>query len=80
MRPISINTYGYKVCYTVGKSKGYTRKFITHSFKKAKEMKDHYYTFPPFNLTKKALKQLKWYIFPISKKEVLRGIWREPPF
>lgn len=80
MKPISINPYGYKVCYTVGKSKGYTRKFITHSFKKAKEMKDHYYTFPPFKLTKKALKQLKWYIFPISKKEVLRGIWREPPF
>ena len=45
MKPISINPYGYKVCYTVGKSKTYTRKFVTHSFKKAKEMKDRYYTF-----------------------------------
>ena len=80
MRVSTACPYGYKVCYTVGKSKGYTRKFITHSFKKAKEMKDHYYTFPPFNLTKKATKQLKWCIFPISKKEVLRGIWRESPF
>ena len=80
MKLLTTCPYGYKVCYTVGKRKGYTRKFITHSFKKAKEMKDHYYTFPPLKLTKKALKQLKWYIFPISKKEVLRGIWREPPF
>ena len=80
MKLLTACPYGYKVCYTVGKSKGYTRKFITHSFKRAQEMKQHYYQFPPLNMSSKTLKQLKWYIFPISKKEVLRGIWREPPF
>ena len=38
MKLLTTCPYGYKVCYTVGKSKGYTRKFITHSYKKAKEM------------------------------------------
>ena len=80
MRISTACPYGYKVCYTVGKRKTYTRKFITHSFKQAQEMKQHYYQFPPLNMSSKTLKQLKWYIFPISKKEVLRGIWREPPF
>ena len=72
--------YGYKVCYCVGKSKHYVSKFITHSYNQAKEMKRHYYRFPPFRCATRKLKQLKWYIFAITKQEVIRGIWRENPF
>ena len=31
-------------------------------------------------LKKEMLDESRWFIFPVTRKEVLRGIWRECPF
>lgn len=69
------NPYGYKICYTEGHSKRLVRRFKTHTYNQAKAVKISYYQYPPSRLYKP-----KWYIIPITIKEVKNGIWREAPF
>lgn len=79
MKPMLDNPYGYKVCYPVGKNKRYKHRFITRTFKQAMDIKEMYYRYPPDD-NGKPIKDVTWLIFPITKKEVIRGIWREVPF
>lgn len=81
MKPNPHNPYGYKVCYAERRSKLPVRYFIVHDYRKAVEMKEFYIRYPPAERdTGRQLNKPQWLIFPITRKEVLRGIWRECPF
>jgi len=80
MKPILDNPYGYKVCYPVGRKKKYIHRFKTRTYQQAKSVKEMYYRYPPPDDNGKPIINVKWQILPITRKEVLRGIWREPPF
>jgi len=79
MREFVSSPYGYKVCY-VKKKKHPRKRFITKSYKQAVEIKQMYYRYPPPDESGKDIVGVKWKIYPITKKEVQRGIWRECPF
>lgn len=76
MKPRVDNPYGYKICYIEKGSKAYVRKYMTHSYKTALKVKEYYLKDSRFF----NLKKPSWHIIPITRKEVLRGIWREIPF
>ncbi len=81
MKPDLHNPYGYKVCYRERRSKRIVRYFIVHSYKSAVSMKQLYIRYPPREReTNRQLNRPTWLILPITRKEVLRGIWRECPF
>ena len=81
MKPDLHNPYGYKVCYRERRSKTTVRYFIVRSYKSAVDMKMFYIRYPPREReTDRQLNKPTWLIFPITRKEVLRGIWRECPF
>lgn len=75
--------YGYKVCCT---EKGNKRKiipfFYARSYKQALKMKAYYLRYEQRDRDnyKRKLHKPTWYIVPITRREVLRGIWREVPF
>ncbi len=72
------NPYGYKVCYREKHGKEFVRKFITKTYRQAVEIKKIYQL-----ETMTIVKQFNhptWNIFPITKKEVKAGIWKEDPF
>ena len=52
----------------------------TKTYQQAKRIKEMYYKYPPPNDNGKPIINVKWQIFPITRKEVIRGIWREVPF
>ena len=79
MKPNLNNPYGYKVCYPV-KRKKYVHRFKTRTYQRAKQIKEMYYKYPPPDDNGKPIINVKWQIFPITRKEVIRGIWREVPF
>lgn len=67
------NPYGYKICYTKkGNKNHFIDDFHTHTYKGAVKVKkiNHKYT--------KKKEKLTWYILPITKKEVVNGIWKYP--
>lgn len=75
--------YGYKICYS---EKGHKRDvkpfFYARSYKQALRMKDMYIRFEQHDRDdcKRLLNKPTWYIVPIMRREVVRGIWREVPF
>lgn len=79
MKPLLENPYGYKVCYPIDK-KFYKYRFLTKTYKQAVDIKKMYYQYPPPDDNGKPINNVKWQIFPITRKEVIRGIWREDPF
>ena len=81
MKPNPHNPYGYKVCYQEKGSSVYIRYFLTYTYKQAVAVMQGYIRYPPTEReTGRQLNHPRWFIFPITKKEVLRGIWREGPF
>lgn len=81
MKPNLHNPYGYKVCYKEKGCKNYIRRFITRTYREAKEMKEMYLRFPSLaTLSNRPLKKPEWVIIPIKKSEVRDGIWHEVPF
>ena len=81
MKPDLHNPYGYRVCYRERRSKTTDRYFIVRSYKNAVDMKMFNIRNPPREReTNRQLNRPTWLILPITRKEVLRGIWRECPF
>ena len=75
------NLYGYKVCFREKGNKKYTERFLTHTYKQAKSVKEMYLRYPFIaGLNNRTLKKPEWVIIPIKKSEVRDGIWHEVPF
>ncbi len=75
--------YGYKLCYTEkGNKRNFKSYFYARSYKQALKMKNLYLRYEQRDRDncKRRLKKPTWYIVPITRREVLRGIWREAPF
>lgn len=73
--------YGYKVCYREQDSKEYVRYFLTYTLKQARRAMADYIRYPPRDRdTGRKLVCPKWKVIPVTKKEVIGGIWRECPF
>lgn len=78
---MSHRAYGYKVCYKERGSKNYARYFLTYTYGQAvRAMREYIRYPPPERETGKRLNRPKWKIIPVTRNEVLRGIWRECPF
>ena len=75
MKPNTNNPYGYKICYKEKFSKYYVKQFMTHSYNQAVKVKKDF-----IKENNPLLKNPVWHIIPITKAEVLKGIWREVPF
>lgn len=75
MKPNTNNPYGYKICYKEKFSKYYVKQFITHSYNQAVKVKKDF-----VKENNPLLKNPIWHIIPITRAEVLKGIWREVPF
>ena len=81
MKPNLNNKYGYKVCYTEKHYKKLHERFLTRTYEQAKMVKQGYYLYPPESLnTGRKLIKPKWYIIPITRREVQEGIWKQAPF
>ena len=75
MKPNTNNPYGYKICYKEKFSKYYVKQFMTHSYNQAVKVKKDF-----VKENNPLLKNPIWHIIPITRAEVLKGIWREVPF
>ena len=75
MKPNTNNPYGYKICYKEKFSKYYVKQFMTHSYNQAVKVKKDF-----VKENNPLLKNPVWHIIPITRAEVLKGIWREVPF
>lgn len=75
MKPNTNNPYGYKICYKEKFSKYYVKQFMTHSYNQAVKVKKDF-----IKENNPLLKNPIWHIIPITRAEVLKGIWREVPF
>ncbi len=80
MKPNIHNKYGYKVCYIRKRAKIPIKRFITYTYDNTKGIKEMYYKYPPSDDENKPIVNVKWEIYPISRKEVINGIWKECPF
>ncbi len=80
MKTLPHHKYGYKVCYIKKHTKTPIRRFITHDYRTAKSMKHLYYIHPPIDYNDIPIVDVKWEIYPITKREVIQGIWKECPF
>ena len=75
------NLYGYKIGYRENGSLLFNRLFITRSYNQAIAMCSFYRCHQKRgNNTNRPLVNPFWEILPITKKEILAGIWDEPPF
>ena len=75
------NPYGYKIGYRENGSLLFNRLFITHSYNHAVSMRNFYRRYSKQERdTKRPLINPFWEILPITKKEILAGIWDEIPF
>ena len=70
------NPYGYKVGYRENGNRLCIRKFITRTHQQAYQMLVFYRKFGHQRVAQK----FNYEIQPITKKEVLAGIWDELPF
>lgn len=78
---VIVHRYGYKVCYRENRKGIYIRYFITYTYKQALISISYYVSYPQRSRTDNHLLcNPEWKIFPISKKEVKDGIWRDIPF
>ena len=75
------NPYGYKIGYRESGNLFFNRLFITRSYHQAVSMRNLYRRYEKKNrTTNRPLINPFWDILPITKKEILAGIWDEPPF
>ena len=75
------NPYGYKVGYRENGSRIFIRYFMTYTYKMARMCLHHYRKTPPREReTNRPLINPFWEIKPITRKEILAGIWDEIPF
>ena len=75
------NPYGYKVGYRENGSRIFIRYFMTYTYPQAQMCLRHYRKAPPREReTNRPLINPFWEIKPITKKEILAGIWDEIPF
>lgn len=75
------NPYGYKVGYRENGSRIFIRYFMTYTYPQARMCLRHYRKTPPREReTNRPLINPFWEIKPITKKEILAGIWDEIPF
>lgn len=75
------HNYGYKVCYKEKGTNTYIRFFIVYTHEQAKLVVNCNKKYPTYSRSNNRLLNCpKWKIFPISKSEVIAGIWREAPF
>ena len=75
------NPYGYKVGYRENGSLLFNRLFITRSYKQAVSMRNLYRHYEKkHRIEPRPLINPFWEILPITKKEILAGIWDEIPF
>jgi hypothetical protein len=76
-----MRNFGYKICYKERGSKKYIRYFMTYTYPQALKILYYFIGSPPDEReTGRKLIQPEWRIIPVTKKEVLAGIWRECPF
>ena len=75
------NPFGYKIGYRENGSRFFNRLFITHSYRQAVSMRNLYLRYEKQDRkTGRLLINPFWEIVPITKKEILAGIWNETPF
>ena len=75
------NPYGYKIGYRENGSRNFIRYFMTYNYKMARMCLRHYRKTPPREReTNRLLINPFWEIKPITRKEILAGIWDEIPF
>ena len=75
------NPYGYKIGYRENGSLLFNRLFITRSYNHAVSMRNFYRRYEKRERnTNRPLISPFWEILPITKKEILAGIWDEIPF
>ena len=76
-----MRNFGYKICYKERGSKKYIRYFMTYTYPQALKILYYFISHPPDEReTGRKLIQPEWRIIPVTKKEILAGIWRECPF
>lgn len=74
-------SYGFKVCYREQGKTAYIRYFLTYTYRQAIDIIRFYRRYLPRSREDNhELKNPKWKIIPVSRDEVLAGIWREIPF
>ena len=75
------NPFGYKIGYRENGSHNFIRYFMTYTYPQAKMCLRHYRKSPPRERdTNRPIINPFWEIKPITKKEILAGIWDELPF
>ena len=75
------NPYGYKIGYRENGSLLFNRLFITRSYIQAISMRNYYRRYVTREReTKRPLVNPFWEIIPITRQEILAGIWQEDPF
>ena len=75
------NHYGYKIGYRENGSHLFNRLFITKTYNQAVSMRAFYRRYETRERdTNRPLINPFWEIVPITKKEILAGIWNETPF
>ena len=70
---------GYKIGYRQN-NKSFVRLFITKTRKRAYHVLNYYQMYGHVCCHKNEIKRFNYLIKPITKKEVLAGIWDELPF
>ena len=73
------NPYGYKVGYRHNND-FFVRLFITKTRKRAYHVLNYYQKYGHIGCRKNEIERFNYLIKPITKKEVLAGIWDELPF
>ncbi len=75
------NPYGYKIGYRENGSFLFNRLFITRSYNQAVVMRNFYRRYERREReNNRPIVNPFWEIVPITKKEILAGIWDENPF
>ena len=75
------NPFGYKIGYRENGSLLFNQLFITRNYNHAASMRNFYRRYiKQERNTNRPLINPFWQIAPITKKEILAGIWDEPPF
>ena len=75
------NPYGYKIGYRENGSRCFIRYFMIYTYRQALFSLHYYKKYPQREReTNRPIVNPFWEIQPITKKEVLAGIWDEIPF
>ena len=71
--------YGYKIGYRQN-NKSFVWLFITKTHKRAYHVLNYYQKYGHIGCRKNEIERFNYLIKPITKKEILEGIWDELPF